>query len=144
MGRSLEVVNGRIVSRRVGSVDWQDAMDSFGRYSALIEDTGASQLLMNMSEAEVMIPGGDARDLASMFLRSTPQELAIAIIKPVNESGSRFIEAFFDMISAQGRRIATVASEAEAELFFTASNTKGAPEKPGFLSGLIARLTGRA
>ena len=64
MGRTLEVMNGRIVSRRVGSVDWQDAMESFGMYSALIEDTGASQLLMNMSEAEVLIPGGDARDLA--------------------------------------------------------------------------------
>lgn len=110
MGRTLEVMNGRIVSRRVGSVDWQDAMESFGMYSALIEDTGASQLLMNMSEAEVLIPGGDARDLAGMFLRSTPDRLVIAVIKPVNESGSRFIEAFFDVIRGAGRKIATVAS----------------------------------
>ena len=110
MGRTLEVMNGRIVSRRVGSVDWQDAMESFGMYSALIGDTGASQLLMNMSEAEVLIPGGDARDLAGMFLRSTPDRLVIAVIKPVNESGSRFIEAFFDVIRGAGRKIATVAS----------------------------------
>lgn len=143
MGRSLEVVDGRIVSRRIGSVDWQDAMDSFGMYSAMIEDTGAKQLLMNMSEAEVLIPSADARDLASMFLRSTPSELVIAVVKPVNESGSRFIEAFLDVIKARGRRIATVASEEEADLFFARGGATTPVKKPGVLSRLIARLSGR-
>lgn len=139
MGRSLEVIDGRIVSRRVGSVDWQDAMESFGMYSALVEDTGAGALLMDMAEADIQIPVGDARDLASMFVRSTPNTLKMAVIKPVNESGSRFIEAFVDMLESHSRPIAIVESESAAESFFAVPADRKA-KGGGFLAGLVNRL----
>lgn len=139
MGRSLEVAGGRIISRRAGSVDWQDAMESFGLYSAMIEDHGARELLMNMSEAEIQIPGGDARDLATMFIRSTPAELAMAVIKPLNETGSRFIGTFIEVVEAQGRTIATVVDESEAAAFF--ARTASAPDTRS--GGWLSRLFGR-
>ena len=151
MGRSIEVVDGRIVSRRVGSVDWQDAMDSFGMYSALVEDTGARELLMNMGDADVQIPAGDARDLADMFLKSTPDSLAVAVIKPANETGAHFLANFIEYLSAKGRRIAAVESEPRAERFFQAAENGAGQQAvsprpaggPGSVASLLARLFGR-
>ena len=150
MGRSVEVVDGRIVSRRVGGVDWQDAMDSAEIYSALFAETGATELMMDMAEADLQIPFADAGPLGSVFARDLPETVAIAMIKPANRSGARAIEAFVDALSAAGHHVATVRNHAEADAFFRKlrASRPGAvelePEPAKGIAGWLGRMFGGA
>ena len=147
MSRSLEIEDGIIVSRRVGSVDWEEAMESFSLYSAMVEDSGARKLLMEMSEAEIHIPTGEARGLAQMFVRSTPDTLCVAAVLPTREPGSRFIQAFHEVVAAEGRTIAVVETEAQARAFLDSRSddkvTAKRQEKGGPLGRFFAGLLGR-
>ncbi|GGE33560.1 hypothetical protein GCM10011367_05020 [Marinicauda pacifica] len=148
MSRSLEIDDGIILSRRVGSVDWEEAMESFSLYSAMVEDSGARKLLMDMSEAEIHIPAGEARGLAQMFVRSTPDSLSVAAVLPTRETGYRFIQAFQEVVAGEGRTIAVVETEDQARAFLRSSPGDEAEaknqEKGGPVARFFAGLLGRA
>lgn len=138
MGIALEVRHRRILSRREGSVDWQDAMDSFARYAALVEDEGARELLMNMSEAQVLIHESDAAELARIFMRETPPEMVVAVIKPRGGADGRFLDGYIKALTERGRAIAAVADEAEADAYFKRIHAERRAQKRK--SGLMGRI----
>ncbi|PWE17105.1 hypothetical protein DDZ18_10425 [Marinicauda salina] len=147
MGRSVEVVDGRIVSRRVGGVDWQDAMDSAEIYVALFAESQATELVMDMAEADLQIPFADASSLGEVFANELPEHVAIAMVKPRNRSGARAIEAFVDTLSAAGRHVATVRDLAEADAFFRKlraldPDDAPEPEPTGGIVGWLGRIFG--
>lgn len=120
MGRSVETRNWRITSERIGSVDWQDAMESFALYAALVEDEGAREVLMNMSGAEILISHSEAPELARMFARETPAALAIAIVRPSHNNDARFIEVFTEELKRAGRTVGLFQTFEEADAFLLA------------------------
>lgn len=126
MGRSVQTRNRRITSERVGSVDWQDAMESFALYAALVEDEGAREVLMNMSGAEILISHSEAPELARMFARETPPDLLIAIVRPAHSNDARFIEVFTEVLKEAGRKVGLFARLEEAEAFLASHH-----EEPG-------------
>ncbi|GGH07191.1 hypothetical protein GCM10007420_24860 [Glycocaulis albus] len=126
MGRSVETRNWRITSERIGSVDWQDAMESFALYAALVEDEGAREVLMNMSGAEILISHSEAPELARMFARETPAALAIAIVRPSHNNDARFIEVFTEELKRAGRTVGLFQTLEEADAFLLAERQNGA------------------
>ncbi|GGB83500.1 hypothetical protein [Glycocaulis alkaliphilus] len=139
MGRSVETRNWRITSERVGSVDWQDAMESFALYAALVEDEGAREVLMNMSRAEILISHSEAPELARMLARETPPTLAIAIVRPSHSNDARFIEVFTEELQRAGRSVGLFETLAEADAFLLAERQEGPAGEPG-ASGPLAWL----
>ena len=126
MGRSVETRNWRITSERIGSVDWQYAMESFALYAALVEDEGAREVLMNMSGAEILISHSEAPELARMFARETPAALAIAIVRPSHNNDARFIEVFTEELKRAGRTVGLFQTLEEADAFLLAERQNGA------------------
>jgi hypothetical protein len=126
VGRSVETRNWRITSERIGSVDWQDAMESFALYAALVEDEGAREVLMNMSGAEILISHSEAPELARMFARETPAALAIAIVRPSHNNDARFIEVFTEELKRAGRTVGLFQTLEEADAFLLAERQNGA------------------
>jgi hypothetical protein len=140
MGFSIETRGRRMVSRRVGSVDWQDAMDSFSSYTALHEDEGIRELVMDMREAVVLISAGDADELAHVFLREAPAEIAVAVLKPQGSSDASFLDGFITALKEGGRDIAEVADLDTADAWFAEIRHRPrTADKPGPLSGLLRR-----
>lgn len=121
MGRSVKTRNRRISSNRVGSVDWQDAMESFALYAALVEDEGAREVLMDMGGAEILISHSEAPELARMFARETPPGLLIAIVRPAHSNDARFIEMFTEELDRAGRTVGLFATLEEADAFLIAN-----------------------
>ena len=140
MGISVESKNRRINSRRVGSVDWQDAMDSFAQYADLVEDEGVRELLMDMREAELLINDAEAPQLARIFARENPKSLAVAVIKPLKPNGAKFLEIFIETLTERGYAAAHVPDEAAAEAFFR--EVRAQRRGSGAL-GAVKRLFGR-
>jgi hypothetical protein len=118
MGFSIETRGRRMISRRVGSVDWQDAMDSFSSYAALYEDEGVRELVMDMRQAVVLITDKDAQELARVFLREAPPQLAVAVIKPFGKTDASFLDGFIAALAGEGRDITEVADLEAADTFF--------------------------
>jgi hypothetical protein len=144
MGFSIETRGRRMVSRRVGSVDWQDAMDSFSNYAALYEDEGVRELVMDMREAVVLISGGDAGELARVFLREAPAEIAIAVLKPQGRSDASFLDGFIAALKERGRDITEVADLAAADAWFAEIRQRRRGRKgPSGRPGIVSRLLGR-
>lgn len=144
MGRSVSTRNRRITSERVGSVDWQDAMESFALYAALVEDEGAREVLMDMGGAEILISHSEAPELARMFARETPPSLAIAIVRPSHSTDARFIEMFTGELGRAGRNVGLFDTAEEADAFLVASRTPQGEASPGFtFPGWLKRLAGR-
>lgn len=147
MGRSVKTRNRRITSERVGSVDWQDAMESFALYAALVEDEGAREVLMDMSGAEIQISHSEAPELARMFARETPPSLLIAMVRPRHGNDARFIEVFTAELERAGRTVGLFETVEEADAFLianrhdTASGAEGDGEK-GWLAGLKRLIAG--
>ncbi len=120
MGRTVNTRNRRISSERKGSVDWQDAMESFALYAALVEDEGAREILMDMGGAEILISRNEAPELARMFARETPETLALAIVRPSHSNDARFIEEFIAELKNAGRRVGLFETVEEADAFLIA------------------------
>lgn len=145
MGRSIKTRNWRITSERAGSVDWQDAMESFALYAALVEDEGAREVLMNMSGAEILISHSEAPELARMFARETPPTLAIAIVGPSHSNDARFIEVFTEELHRAGRNVGLFQTVEEADAFLLSSRQEGAGVEagsPGLLNWLKKLIGG--
>lgn len=136
MGIAVEAKNRRINSRRVGSVDWQDAMDSFAQYANLVEDEGVRELMMDMREAELLINDAEAPQLARIFARENPKSLAVAVIKPLKPNGAKFLEIFIETLTERGYAAADVPDEAAADIFFKHARAR---RKSGGL-GAVKRL----
>ena len=144
MGRSVQTRNRRISSNRVGSVDWQDAMESFALYAALVEDEGAREVLMDMGGAEILISHSEAPELARMFARETPPELLIAIVRPAHSNDARFIEVFTEELDRAGRTVGLFATLDEADAFLIANRPEAqAASGENGISGWFKRLIGR-
>ncbi|KPP83186.1 MAG: hypothetical protein HLUCCA04_03665 [Oceanicaulis sp. HLUCCA04] len=144
MGRSVQTRNRRISSNRVGSVDWQDAMESFALYAALVEDEGAREVLMDMGGAEILISHSEAPELARMFARETPAELLIAIVRPAHSNDARFIEVFTEELDRAGRTVGLFATLEEADAFLVANRTEAqAGGDDNGVSGWFKRLISR-
>lgn len=144
MGRSVSTRNRRITSERVGSVDWQDAMESFALYAALVEDEGAREVLMDMGGAEILISHSEAPELARMFARETPPSLAIAIVRPSHSNDARFIEMFAGELGRAGRNVGLFDTAEEADAFLVASRGPQNETSPGVqLPAWLKRLAGR-
>ena len=145
MGRSVNTRNRRITSERVGSVDWQDAMESFALYASLVEDEGAREVLMDMGGAEILISHSEAPQLARMFARETPPTLTIAIVRPAHSNDARFIDVFTDELSRAGRTVGLFSSVEEADAFLVATRQSppGETEGGSLLPRWLGRLIGR-
>lgn len=130
MGRSVHARNRRINSQREGSVDWQDAMESFALYAALIEDEGAREVLMDMGKAEILISHSEAPELARMFARETPPSLLIAIVRPAHSTDARFIEMFTAELERAGRTVGLFRSVEEADAFLLANRSEASKDGP--------------
>lgn len=126
MGRSVKARNWRITSEREGSVDWQDAMETFALYGALVEDEGARELLMDMRGAEILISHSEAPELARMFARETPPTLALAIVRPGHSNDARFIEVFTEELRRAGRNVGLFHTAEEADAFLLSVRQEGA------------------
>ena len=137
MGRSVETRNRRITSTRQGSVDWQDAMETFALYAVLVEDEGAREILMDTSAAEILISQKEAPELARMFLRETPDSLALAVVRPSQNADARFIEVFTAELQAAGRCVGLFDTPEEADAFLVAQRVEPRKDKAGgWLDGL--------
>ncbi|MCC5980896.1 MAG: hypothetical protein JJU26_04175 [Oceanicaulis sp.] len=120
MGRTVNTRNRRITSERDGSVDWQDAMESFALYAALVEDEDAREVLMDMGGAEILISHNEAPELARMFARETPDTLTVAVVKPSQATDARFIEMFIEELRKAGRQAGLFETVEEADAFLMA------------------------
>ncbi|MGY6531665.1 hypothetical protein [Glycocaulis sp.] len=120
MGRTVNTRNRRISSERDGSVDWQDAMESFALYAALVEDEDAREVLMDMGRAEILISHNEAPELARMFARETPDTLTLAVVKPSQATDARFIEMFIEELRMAGRQAGLFETVEEADAFLVA------------------------
>ncbi|MFN3835787.1 MAG: hypothetical protein ACK4NO_07785 [Glycocaulis sp.] len=145
MGRTVNTRNRRISSERDGSVDWQDAMESFALFASLVEDEGAREILMNMGGAEILISHSEAPELARMFARETPPSLAVAIVRPSQSTDARFIEMFVSELKCAGRRIGLFDTVEEADAFLISQREENARQKSGrglALPAWLKRLAG--
>lgn len=142
MGRTVTTHSRRISSEREGSVDWQDAMESFALYASLVEDEGAREVLMDMSRAEILISQNEAPQLARMFARETPEYLAVAIVRPAHTNDARFIEMFTAELQNAGRPVALFDTVEQADAFLISK--RDAASQAGKASGksLLDRLKG--
>lgn len=142
MGRKVTTHSRRITSEREGSVDWQDAMDSFALYAALVEDEGAREVLMDMGRAEILISQNEAPELARMFARETPETLAVAIVRPTHSNDARFIEMFIAELKKAGRPVGLFDTVEDADAFLVSQRDAGAPAGRTGGKGLLDRLKG--
>lgn len=143
---SVSVENGRVVARRTGFGDWQDAFEAFERIALALHEGEGEELLIDLSAARSHLRPAETTELAAFFRESIPEHVRVAIIPPQDSPIGSGHYRFVGDVRERGYRLKICFSQAQADAFFQKHAGRRRPKpaaKPRRAPSPLSRLAER-
>lgn len=132
MPLTLRVEETRLVAVQTGSLDWQDTDRAFDRCEEILnEHPEVTQLLLDLSEAKLVLTPGEAAELAEIVTLTFSRKIRTAIVSPPQTDACALVSAYAARLRDKGVPVSACETRAKALAYLQNTRKRGACRRCG-------------